>query len=200
MAGDDYDAGRATVAVVQRDPEPLAICRVTSFLGDSVEFADQVTGGCQHERVQAVRLVVIPGVEDLLGQGREVADMDAVVVEVEPECLWSPFSQGERRGGFGWVGEAQDLGEPGGPVCGLDVAQHAASADGGQLPVVSDEADAATAADHVVDGAVEANGVGHAGFIDDDQAPSRPASVQGGVDSGDFADGALARTPRASTR
>jgi hypothetical protein len=96
--------------------------------------------------------------------------VDAVVVEVEAEGLGASLAEGERGGGFGRIEEPNDLGEPARSVLGLDVAQHPARADRGELPVVADEPDAASPADHVVDGAVEAEGVGHAGLVDDDQA------------------------------
>ncbi len=54
---------------------------------------------------------------------------------------------------------------------GFDVAQDAAGADGGELLVVPDEADAAAGVDDVADDGVEAEGVGHAGFVDDHQRP-----------------------------
>ena len=46
----------------------------------------------------------------------EVADMDAAVIEVEVECLWSAVSEGERCCRFIRVGEAVQLGQVEGAV------------------------------------------------------------------------------------
>ena len=67
-------------------------------------------------------------------------------------------------------------------MLGLDVAQHAAGADRGQLLVVPDQPDAAAPGEDEVDGGVEGDSVGHPGLIDDHQGlgpdPLRPG---GGV-------------------
>jgi hypothetical protein len=54
-------------------------------------------------------------------------------------------------------------------VGGLEVAEDTAGADRGELLVVADQPDTATAADDVVDGGVEGEGVGHAGLVDHHQ-------------------------------
>ena len=82
-----------------------------------------------------------PGGEDVLGDGGEVADVDAVVVEVEPERLGAPVAQGEGGGAFGGVGEPDQLGQVQRAVGGGDVAQDAAGADRGELLVVADQPD-----------------------------------------------------------
>jgi hypothetical protein len=65
------------------------------------------------------------------------------------------------------------LGQADGAVALLDVAKHTASADRGELLIISDEPDTPTTIDGELDGGVEGQGVGHAGFIDDHQC--RPA-------------------------
>ena len=73
-------------------------CRVTAEAvgaGALVELGDQLAGGGEHDRVEAGGPVGRPGGEDILGAGGEVADVDAVVVEVEPERLGSAVAQGQ---------------------------------------------------------------------------------------------------------
>ena len=55
-------------------------------------------------------------------------------------------------------------------MAGLDVAEHPAGADRGQLLIITDKPDAAAAADDELDGGVQGQGVGHPGFVDDHQA------------------------------
>jgi len=50
-----------------------------------------------------------------------------------------------------------------------DVAEDTAGADGGELLIISDQPDTRTSIDGELHGRVEGEGVGHAGFIDDDQ-------------------------------
>jgi hypothetical protein len=61
------------------------------------------------------------------------------------------------------------LGQVQGAVALLDVAEDAAGADRGELLIITDQAHAGTAADGELDGGVEEEGVGHAGFVDDHQ-------------------------------
>ena len=102
--------------------------------------------------------------------GGGVADVDALPVEVEADCFGLAVAEGEGGGGFGRVGEAVQLGEPEGAIAGLDVAEHPAGADGGELLIITDKPDAAAAADDELDGGVQGEGVGHPGFVDDNQA------------------------------
>ena len=96
--------------------------------------------------------------------------MDAVVVEVVAQRLGPSLPQRRGRFRLGRVVEPENLGEPARPVLGFDVLKDAAGADRGQLAVVPDEADAAATDHDLGDRPVEAEGVGHAGFVDDDQA------------------------------
>jgi hypothetical protein len=50
-----------------------------------------------------------PGGEHVVGHGGQVADVDPVAVEVEPERLGEAFAQGQGGGAFGGVGEAHQL-------------------------------------------------------------------------------------------
>ena len=51
----------------------------------------------------------------------------------------------------------------------FDVAEDAAGADRGELLIITDQPDTRTAIDGELDGRVEGEGVGHAGFVDDHQ-------------------------------
>jgi hypothetical protein len=51
----------------------------------------------------------------------------------------------------------------------LDVAEYAAGADRSELLIITNQPDTCTSIDGELDGRVEGEGVGHAGFIDDDQ-------------------------------
>jgi hypothetical protein len=62
-----------------------------------------------------------------------------------------------------------EFGEVEGAVAVFDVAEDAAGADGGELLIIADQPDAGPAVDGVLDGGVEGQGVGHPGFVDDDQ-------------------------------
>ena len=113
--------------------------------------------------------------------------MNTAVIKVEVECLWFAFAEGERCCRFGGVGEAMQLGQAEGAVGVCDVAKHAAGADRGELLIISDQPDTRTATDGELDGGVEGQGVGHAGFVDDHQVstgrplPPSPAVRHGRV-------------------
>ena len=81
--------------------------------------------------------------------------MDASPVEVEAEGFGSAVAEGEGGGGFGGVIESVEFGEPDRAVAGLDVTQHAAGADRGELLIITDKPDAATAADDELNGGVQ---------------------------------------------
>ena len=123
--------------------------------GSLVELGDEFAGGGEHDRVQPCGAVVLPGGEHLFGDGGEVADVDPLVVEIEPDRLSPAVAQGEGGGGFGRVAEPQRLGEPDRPVGGLDVAEHPAGTDRGELLVIADQPDTAAPLDDVANGGVE---------------------------------------------
>lgn len=68
-AGDDRVSHRRgeTVGEVDLSGGGLAVEAVGA--GTGVEFGDEVAGWGQHDRVQACGAVVLPGVEDLVGDG-----------------------------------------------------------------------------------------------------------------------------------
>ena len=121
--------------------------------------------------------------------------MNATVIKVEVECLWFAFSEGERCRCFGGVGEPVQLGQAYGTVALLDVAKDTAGADRGELLIISDQPDTRTSIDGELDGCVEGESVGHAGFVDDHQCrrpdrgrpvgqvavPQRPGELGEGV-------------------
>jgi hypothetical protein len=63
--------------------------------GTAVEFGDKLTAGGEHDRVEPRRTIRNPSVERLLGGGGNVADVDAIVVKVEVECLRFAFAEDE---------------------------------------------------------------------------------------------------------
>ena len=71
----------------------------------------------------------------VLNQLGKVADVDPVVVEVEPERLGTSLAEGQGGGAFDGVGEADQLVQVECAVGGGDVAQDAAGADRGEVGV-----------------------------------------------------------------
>ena len=61
------------------------------------------------------------------------------------------------------------LGQAKGAVDVGDVAKHTAGADRGELLIIPDEPDTRTSINGELDNRVEGEGVGHAGFVDDQQ-------------------------------
>jgi len=178
LAGDDQLPDRRLVAVGEpahwaAAGQLVGVGRVDPVQAVSagllVQLADQIAGRGEHDRVQAGGAVGLPGGEDLLGHGGQVADVDPVAVEVETERLALALAQGQRRCALGGVGEPDELGQLQRAVGGSDVAQHAAGADRGELLVVTDQADAATALEDVGDSGVQGKGVGHARLVDHDE-------------------------------
>ena len=91
------------------------------------------------------------------------------MLKVEPDCLRFAFSEGERGGCLVRVGEAVQLCEAEGAMGVGDIAEDTAGADRGKLLIITDQPDTRTATDGELDGRVEGEGVGHAGFVDDHQ-------------------------------
>ena len=86
------------------------------------------------------------------------------------------------------------LGQAEGAVGVCDVAEDTAGADRGELLIITDQPDTRTATDGELDGGVEGEGVGHAGFVDDHQGrradrcrPVRQVAVVKGP--GEFGEG-----------
>ena len=168
-AGDDHVSDTGPISVRQGAPRGGRVTAEAMITGSSVEFGDKVSGGGEHDRVEPSRSVGNPRVEGILGGGGHVADMDTAVVKVEVERLRVALAEGERCCRFGGVGEAMQLGQAEGAVGVFDVAEDAAGADRGELLIITDQPDTRTATDGELDGGVEGDGVGHAGFVDDHQ-------------------------------
>lgn len=98
-----------------------------------------------------------------------VADVDASLVEVEPERSRASLPQRQRRGRLHRVGEADHLSEPHRAVLGVDLTQHAAGLNRGELVVVADQPDAAAAADDERHRGLQGERVSHARLVDDHQ-------------------------------
>src|SRR5512133_4227783 len=101
--------------------------------GSAVELSDQLAGRSEHDRVESGRSILNPSGEGILGDLGEITDMNPAMIEIEAECAGITFPQGERGLCFGRVGEAVELGGLQGAVTVLDVAEHAAGADRGEL-------------------------------------------------------------------
>ena len=137
--------------------------------GLSVEFGRELSGGREHDRVESGGPVGNPGREGIVGGSGEVADMNTAVIKVEVECFGFAFAEGECGCCFGGVGEAVQLGQVQGAVGVGDVAEDAAGADRGELLIITDQPDTRPAAESELNCGVEGEGVGHAGFVDDQQ-------------------------------
>jgi hypothetical protein len=74
--------------------------------GAPVELRDQVARWGEHDRIQSTTPIGTPRLEEVFGDCCQVADMDALSVEVEAQRLWPAGPQRQRRGGFGWVVES----------------------------------------------------------------------------------------------
>jgi hypothetical protein len=61
------------------------------------------------------------------------------------------------------------LGQAEGAVALLDVAEDTAGADRGELLIITDQSHTRAAIDGELDSGVEGQGVGHAGFVDNQQ-------------------------------
>ena len=63
--------------------------------GATVEFGDKLAGGGEHDGVKSGRSVEDPSGEGILGGFGNVADVDAIVIEIEVECGRLAFAEGE---------------------------------------------------------------------------------------------------------
>jgi len=166
-AGDDHISDTRLIAIGQPHLRGCYCAVKAMAAGSTVEFGDQVAGGGEHDRVEPSCPVGKPCVERILGGGGEVADMDPAVIKVEVERPRVAVAEGERGCRLGGVGEAMQFGQPEGAVGVADVAQHAAGADRAELLIITDQPDTRTPFESELDGGVQGEGVGHAGFIND---------------------------------
>jgi hypothetical protein len=95
--------------------------------------------------------------------------MNTTMAMVEVERSRVAVAEGECCCCFGGVGEAVQLGEMQRAVALLDVTADTAGADRCELLIITNQPDTRTPIDGELHGRVEGEGVGHAGFIDDDQ-------------------------------
>ena len=142
-AGDDHIAGGRTVSVGQLDLSAGAGVVEAVGAGAPVQLGDEVTGGGEHDRVEATVTVGLPCAEQLLGRGGGVADVDALPIEVEAERFRSAVTQDEGGSGLCLIIKPVQFGQPVRAVDGLEVAEHAAGADRRKLLIITDQPDAA---------------------------------------------------------
>ena len=95
--------------------------------------------------------------------------MHTSMIKIERQRLGVAFAEGEGGCGFGRVGEAVELGEVECAVAVCDVAEDTAGADRGELLIITDQPDTRTTMKSELDRCIEGEGVGHPGFVDDDQ-------------------------------
>jgi hypothetical protein len=166
VTGDDQLADTGPVSIRQGDLRASDGCRREAVsLGSPVQFGDQVAGGGEHDRIEPISAVDSPCPEQVLGEGGQVADADTLPVQVEAQRLRPAVTQRQRCGRFGGVLEAVQFGQPNRAVAAFDFAQDTAGADGGQLLIITDQPDAAAAANNELDGGVKGERVRHPRFI-----------------------------------
>jgi hypothetical protein len=168
-AGDDHISETGPVSVGQRHLGCRGGVIEPMRTGTSVQLCDEVPAGGDHDRVEPSRSIANPRVERILCRGGHVADMDPAVINVELKPRRVALAEGKRCCRFGGVGEAVQLGQLYSTVLGFDVAEDATRADRGELLIITDQSDVRTACECELDGGVEGQGVGHAGFVDDHQ-------------------------------
>src|SRR5829696_2310400 len=84
-AGDDHIPDTGLIAVGQPHHHSDRDVAEAMITGATVEFGDQLAGGREHDRVKSGRSVRKPSGEGILGGLGNVADVDAIVIEVEGE-------------------------------------------------------------------------------------------------------------------
>src|SRR4029453_1640630 len=109
--------------------------------GATVELGDQLGGRGEHDRVQSGRSVEHPSREGILGGLGKVADVDAIVIEIEVDRRRLAFTEGQRCYCFGGVGEAVQLSEMQRAVDLVDVTEDTAGADRGKLLIITNQPD-----------------------------------------------------------
>ena len=84
-AGDDHISDTGLVPVSQTHLPSDRVTVEATIAGAAVEFGDQLAGGGEHDRVKSGSLVRKPSGEGILGGLGKVADVDAIVIEIEVE-------------------------------------------------------------------------------------------------------------------
>ena len=196
-AGDDGvpDTGGAAVGE-HAFPTPWGVGLLVEAVlaGALVEFGDQLAGGGEHDRVEALVGVGTPRGEGVVGHGGQVTDVDALLVQVEAERAGVAVPQGQRGGRFGGVGEPHEFGQLDRAVAGLDVAERSARSDRGELLGVADQPHRRATLDRPRTHLGQAQRVGHPRFVDHQQAVRAdllgpPWEVVVGDGPGEFGEG-----------
>jgi hypothetical protein len=94
-AGDDHISDTGLIAVGQTHLPSDRDVAEAMLAGATVEFGDQLAGRGEHDGVQSGRSVQDPSGEGVLGGLSEVADVDAIVIEIEVDRLWFAFAEGQ---------------------------------------------------------------------------------------------------------
>ena len=178
-AGDDHVADRCAIPIAQehlgarRDLARVlawvagGVCAEPIGSRTGVQLRHDLPGRGQQHRVESGSTVGRPRLVGRVGDGTEVADVDAVVVGVVPERGGVAVADREGDRGLGGVTEAAHLGEGGRAHRDGDVAQHPAGTDRGELLVVTDQPHQTASHRDVPDGRGEVGGGGLSGLVDD---------------------------------
>src|SRR5215207_9741594 len=94
-AGNDHISDTRLIAVAQTHLQRRGGVVEAIITGAAVEFGDKLAGGGEHDRIESSRSVRKPTSEGILGGFRDVADVDALMSEVEVERLRFAFAEGE---------------------------------------------------------------------------------------------------------
>ena len=94
-AGDDHISDTGLVPVGQPHHRMRHIPVEAVVSGATVEFGDKLAGGGEHDGVKSGRSVGNPSGEGILGGFGDVADVDAIVIEIEVERRRFAFAEGE---------------------------------------------------------------------------------------------------------
>ena len=168
-AGDNHIPSAGLVPVRQPDHRIRHVAVEAVVSGSPVQLGHLIAGRGKHDRVEPSRSIGNPRVERILSRGSHVADMNTAVIKVEHQPRMVALADGKRCCRFGGVGEAMQLSQPEGAISVLDVAKYTAGADRGELLIITDQAYVRTPANGELHSGVQRQGVGHAGFVDDQQ-------------------------------
>ena len=94
-AGNDHISDTGLVAVGQTHLRRGWGVVEAMITGSSIHVGDKLPGGGDHDRVQSGRSIEDPSGEGILAGLGHVADVDSAVIEIEVECVWFAFTEGE---------------------------------------------------------------------------------------------------------
>ena len=157
------------------------------IVGELVQLPDGVVVGGDHERVQAVLGVVLPGLMELFQQSVARSGVESVVGAVGGDGGVVTVAELERGRLFPVGVEASDVGQRGRVAAvGGEEVERAAGGDGVQLGGVADEQQLRAGLFGVAGDAVEGEGAGQRGLIEDDELTCAQAPpVEFGLGGGD---------------